>query len=299
MEQDDLTSHTDDRRPRGGHDETGAIAGRRRALAVIGGAGLAGLAAVAAACSPGTGAPASGGSGGSGATSTTAAVGSGGSGGTSTTADGASCSEIPDETAGPYPGDGSNGAQVLTQDGVVRSDIRSSFGSSTTTVDGIPLTVHLDVSDTSNGCDPLQGAAVYLWHADPQGRYSMYSNGVRDENSLRGVQVTDADGRVTFTTVVPGCYDGRWPHIHFEVYPDVGSITSARNAMKTTQLAFPTAMLSTAYAASSLYPTSTSNLSRVSLEDDNVFGDDDGVHQVATMTGDPTSGYTATLAVPV
>ncbi len=282
-----------------GHDraadaETVAIAGRRRALAIIGGAGLAGFAAVAAACSPGTADPVAGGSGGTDSTTTTAA------GGSSTTVDtGASCTKIPDETAGPYPGDGSNGQQVLTQDGVVRSDIRSSFGSSTTTVDGIPLTVHLDVSDTANGCDPLEGAAVYLWHADTQGRYSMYSNGVTNENYLRGVQVTDADGRVTFSTVVPGCYDGRWPHIHFEVYPDVGSITNARNSIKTSQLAFPMAMLTTAYASSSLYPTSTSNLSRVSLENDNVFGDDDGVHQVATMTGDPSSGYTATLAVPV
>jgi protocatechuate 3,4-dioxygenase beta subunit len=269
--------------------ETAAVAGRRRALAAIGGAGLAGIAALAAACSPGTD-PVSGGTD---LTTTTA-------GASSTTAVVAtSCSAIPEETAGPYPGDGSNGKQVLTQDGVVRSDIRSSFGSSTTTVDGIPLTVHLDVSDTANGCDPLQGAAVYLWHADPQGRYSMYSNGVTEEDYLRGVQVTDADGRVTFTTVVPGCYDGRWPHVHFEVYPDVASITNARNAITTSQLAFPKAMVTTAYASSSLYPTSTSNLSRVSLEDDNVFGDDDGVHQVATVTGDATSGYTATLAVPV
>ena len=37
--------------------------------------------------------------------------------------------EIPEETAGPYPGDGSNGANVLTESGVVRSDITSSFGS--------------------------------------------------------------------------------------------------------------------------------------------------------------------------
>ena len=173
-------------------------------------------------------------------------------------------------------------------------------GRSTTTVEGIPLTVHLDVSDTSNGCDPLAGAAVYLWHADTEGRYSMYSNGVTGENYLRGVQVSDADGRVTFTTVLPGCYDGRWPHIHFEVFPDLASITSARNSIKTSQLAFPSAMVADAYAAAgSSYPSSSSNLSRVSLTDDNVFGDDDGIHQVATVTGDPTSGYVATLAVPV
>ncbi len=282
------TSHQDDRR---------FLADRRRALTIIGGASLAGIVAAAAACSPdatdSTGTTTTAGDGST--TTSTAATGS-----STTVASDGTCSEIPDETAGPYPGDGSNGKQVLTQDGVVRSDIRSSFGASTTTVDGIPLTVHLDVSDTSAGCDPLVGAAVYLWHADPQGRYSMYSSGVTGENYLRGVQETDADGRVTFTTVLPGCYDGRWPHIHFEVYPDLASITSARNSVKTSQLAFPKAMVSAAYAAaSSSYPSSSSNLSRVSLEDDNVFGDDDGVHQVATVTGDPTTGYVATLAVPV
>lgn len=279
------------------HDDRRFLADRRQALTVIGGAGLAGILAVAAACSPDTSesaATTSTAADGS-TTSTTAATGS-----STTDASDGTCTEIPDETAGPYPGDGSNGKQVLTQDGVVRSDIRSSFGGSTTTVDGIPLTVHLDVSDTSNGCSPLVGAAVYLWHADTQGRYSMYSNGVTAENYLRGVQETDSFGRVTFTTVLPGCYDGRWPHIHFEVFPDLASITSARNSIKTSQLAFPAAMVADAYAAAgSSYPSSSSNLSRVSLTDDNVFGDDDGVHQVATVTGDPTSGYVATLAVPV
>lgn len=52
------------------------------------------------------------------------------------------CSLIPAETAGPYPGDGTNGPNVLTQSGIVRSDIRSSFGSAgTTTAPGTPLTV--------------------------------------------------------------------------------------------------------------------------------------------------------------
>src|SRR5262245_33798282 len=44
------------------------------------------------------------------------------------------CSLIPSETAGPYPGDGTNGPNVLTQSGIVRSDIRASFGSAGTTV---------------------------------------------------------------------------------------------------------------------------------------------------------------------
>lgn len=89
---------------------------------------------------------------------------------------------IPEETAGPYPGDGSNGPDVLTQDGIVRSDIRSSFGSSTTTAEGVPLTITLTVVDTSGGCTAMAGAAVYAWHCDRDGNYSMYSQGVTQEN---------------------------------------------------------------------------------------------------------------------
>ena len=84
----------------------------------------------------------------------------------------------------------------------------------------MPLTIKLKVYDT-NGDDvaPLAGAAVYLWHCNREGEYSMYSEAIADENYLRGVQETDDDGSVTFTSIFPAAYSGRWPHIHFEVYP--------------------------------------------------------------------------------
>ena len=72
--------------------------------------------------------------------------------------------EIPDETAGPYPGDGSNGPDVLEQSGIVRSDIRSSFGDSSGTAEGVPMTLELVVSDLANGGVPFEGVAVYVWH---------------------------------------------------------------------------------------------------------------------------------------
>ena len=222
---------------------------------------------------------------------------------TSTTVAGttaAECSTIPEETAGPYPGDGSNGPDVLSQDGVVRADIRSSFGSSTTTVDGVPARIQLTVVDATAGCTPMRGAAVYVWHADGQGRYSMYSSGVTGENFLRGVQATDADGVATFSSIVPGCYDGRWPHIHFEVYPSVADAVAATGRLVTSQIALPQDTCSTVYSsATSSYPSSTTNLSRVSLASDNVFGDDGGVHELATVTGNVTDGYTLALRVPV
>ena len=205
--------------------------------------------------------------------------------------------EIPDETAGPYPGDGSNGPDVLEQTGIVRDDIRSSIGS-TTAVDGVPLDFTLRITDMANGDAPFAGVAVYAWHCDAQGRYSMYTSGVENETWLRGVQVADDNGQVTFRSVVPGCYTGRWPHIHFEVYPDVDSINDASNAIATSQLAFPQNMVDAVYQLPA-YDGSASNLSQLTLATDNVFGEDGGALQLATVSGDAAAGYTATLVARV
>ena len=152
---------------------------------------------------------------------------------------GASCAVIPEETAGPFPGDGSNGPDILSQSGVVRQDIRSSFGTSTTVAEGIPLTIKLTIQDTAENCAPLAGAAVYAWHCDRDGQYSMYSQAVANENYLRGVQAAGDDGVVTFTSIFPGCYSGRWPHIHFEVYPSLDTATTVDNKIATSQIALP------------------------------------------------------------
>lgn len=119
------------------------------------------------------------------------------------------CSTIPEETAGPYPGDGSNGVNALSQSGIVRRDIRGSFGSLSGTAAGIPLTVKLTLVGSTVSCEPLVGYALYLWHCDRDGSYSLYT--IANQNYLRGVQETDANGQVTFTTIFPGCYSGRWP----------------------------------------------------------------------------------------
>jgi protocatechuate 3,4-dioxygenase beta subunit len=251
------------------------LVGRRRALAVLGGTALAALAGCAA-NSSGT----------SSASSSSAAPGTVGD-----------VDVIPRETAGPYPADGSNGKNVLTESGVVRSDIRSSFGSSTTTAEGVPLTIRLTLVE-ADGDTPIEGAAVYLWHCNRDGQYSMYDRAVADENYLRGVQSSAADGTVTFTSVFPACYSGRWPHIHFEVYASVDEATAAGRILATSQLALPEGTCSTVYATSG-YEQSVSNLSRVSLTRDMVFGDDGGISQLATMTGDVTSGYTAALTVGI
>lgn len=205
--------------------------------------------------------------------------------------------EVPDETAGPYPGDGSNGINVLDDSGIVRRDIRSSFGSSTTTAQGVPLEIRLTVRDAATGAI-LPGAAVYLWHCNNQGQYSLYSSGLENENYLRGVQQVDDAGTVTFTSIFPGCYDGRWPHIHFEVYSDVATAVASGPIVKTSQIALPQEACAAVYATTG-YEQSTSNLSRTSLSSDNVFGEDGGIHQLATMSGTAATGFTASLTIAV
>ncbi len=263
---------------------------RRRVLKLIGySAATVGLFGVAA-CMPGaTSSP-------TGAGSTPGAT----SGAGSTTGTGGECAttEIPPETAGPYPGDGSNGPDVLSQSGVVRQDIRSSFGSSNTAAPGVLLRMNFHLQDLANGCAPMAGAAAYAWHCDQAGRYSMYSEGVENENYLRGVQKADDDGIVTFTSIFPACYSGRWPHVHFEIYPSLAEATDVAKKIATSQLAFPKDICDEVYATSG-YEQSVQNMGNVSLEDDGVFGEDDGINQLGVMSGSVANGLTVDLVVPV
>jgi protocatechuate 3,4-dioxygenase beta subunit len=255
---------------------------RRLALGMFGAAGLATLVGCGGSDTP----PPS-------AAPTTA----GSSAAAGTTAAPATCAEITQETAGPFPGDGSNGPNVLNQSGIVRSDIRSSFGPASGVAQGVPLTINLTIIDTSKSCAPYAGAAVYLWQCDVAGRYSMYSQGVTRENYLRGVQEANASGVVTFKSVFPGAYSGRWPHAHFEVYPALGRATTSTNKVSTSQLALPADACAAVYASPG-YGQSGTTLRRMSLGSDSVFRDG-YAQQLAIVTGSVADGYVANLTVPV
>jgi protocatechuate 3,4-dioxygenase beta subunit len=222
---------------------------------------------------------------------------------TTTTPTSASCTTIPEETAGPYPGDGSNSsssgiANALALSGIVRSDIRSSIAGASGTASGVPLTVTLQLVNSSGACAGLAGYAIYLWHCDALGRYSMYSSGVTGENYLRGVQETDTNGQAVFTTIFPGCYSGRWPHMHFEVYRSLTTATSWTNKLRTSQLALPESDCIEVYTHASGYSGSLTNLGRISLAGDNIFND--GVDtQLASVSGSVAAGYAATLEVAI
>jgi len=260
--------------------------GRRRVLQLFAGAGLAGLLAACGDSGGGTTSTAAGGS--TAATTTKAAA--------ATTAAGASTSPIPEETAGPFPGDGSNGVNVLAQSGIVRGDIRSSFGASTTIAAGVPLDIEFTVTDAATG-RPLSGAAVYVWHCDQVGNYSLYSSGVEEENYLRGVQPVADDGTVVFTSIFPGAYSGRWPHIHFEVYPSLDEAVAAGSPKATSQIALPEDACQAAYATTG-YEQSVTSLAQTSLETDMVFSDG-WDHELGTVTGTAANGMKVALNVPV
>lgn len=233
-------------------------------------------------------------------TTTTTGTGSGSGTGTTTGA-GATCSVAPDETAGPYPADGStasnNSYNVLALSGIVRSDIRSSIGSSTQ-VGGVPLTIAITLTNASASCAPLSGYAIYLWHCTQDGNYSVYTTSNIADNHLRGVQATDTNGTVTFTTVVPGCYADRMPHLHLEVYPSLAAASNARNAIKTTQLAFPTAVLSSIYNANAGYSASVRNLASMSFATDSVFSDGTDL-EMTTVQANSDGGYAASITLSI
>lgn len=277
-----LDRPTEDVEDQGLAFDVATVVSRRGALGVLG-AGT--VTAILAACS-------------SGAATTDAATGSssGASDGGGTASGPSDLTEMPAETAGPYPGDGSNGADVLETSGVERSDLRTSIDSDTT-AEGVPLQITMTLIDMAGGDVPMTGAAVYLWHCDAAGRYSMYSEGVEDETYLRGVQVTDEAGSVTFTSIVPACYSGRWPHLHFEVFPDPESIVDAANAILTSQVALPEAEVRGVYDLAE-YAGSTANLDQVTLESDNVFADG-WEQQLATFTGSLEQGYALSIDVPI
>lgn len=266
--------------------DLGTLLDRRKALSL---AGLGASAFVLAACSSENSATSSSAS----ASATSASA----SPGASATATATYATEMPDETAGPYPGDGSNGQDVLEVTGVERSNITTSIGS-TEKVAGVPLTLNLQVIDMANGNKPMANAAVYVWHCDAQGNYSMYSEGFTDQTWLRGVQVTDAEGKVTFETIVPGCYAGRWPHIHFEVFSSIDDIVDSTRAILTSQMAVPQGICDKVFALDS-YSGSAANLAQITLETDNVFSDGWDM-QLLPLTGSTDAGYTSdVLPVPI
>jgi protocatechuate 3,4-dioxygenase beta subunit len=225
--------------------------GRRTAIATLGAAG----AALALGC--GTDTP----------TSPTPATPTGD---TPTGGTPATCTVTPTETVGPFPS--------LTD--LFRSDVREGRP-------GTPLALTITIVNTNANCSPVQNAAVEIWQCDAAGTYSQYGTQAA-QTYLRGIQITNASGQVTFTTIYPGWYQGRATHIHVEVTLNGASV-------KVTQIAFPEAVTAGVYAtgvyaARGQNPTSNAR--------DGIFADSLDA-ELATVSGDPATALTATFQVGV
>jgi protocatechuate 3,4-dioxygenase beta subunit len=120
--------------------------------------------------------------------------------------DAARCTRTAEETAGPF----------YFEVDRVRSDIREGR-------DGAPLRLGVRVRDLGNGCKPISNAVVDVWHCDATGSYSEPG-----ETYLRGLQVTNRDGIVEFTTIYPGWYPGRTVHIHAKVHLDKRTVLTTQ-----------------------------------------------------------------------
>lgn len=281
---------------------------RRQALGLIGSAAGA---AVVIGCGAGgelastTTTTLAGTTSGSGSSSSSPSSGSG----TSTTG---SCTRAAEETNGPFPADGSNTnngsvVDVLTDARIIRQDIRSDLDGSDTQA-GTPMTLTMSLLNLNGSCAALAGYYVYISHCSAKGNYSQYSGSMNGGDYsaytfFRGVQVSDHNGQVRFTTIFPGRYSGRATHIHYEVYAPGANVGTgnftAKTQKATSQLAFPATATDgsgSPYTNTTLYPNSASNNTQNSS--DNVFSDGTST-ELLTISGDNSSGYSASITVTI
>jgi protocatechuate 3,4-dioxygenase beta subunit len=204
----------------------------------------------------------------------------------------------PIEIKGPFPADGSNGRprpiDALAMEGIARSDIRGSFAGMDGLAEGVLLDLELRLVEVGT-CARRPRVAVYLWQNDAAGDYSLYNR--TDVNYLRGLQPAEGEGRVNFSTIIPGCYGGRYPHCHFEVFASTEAALRREEPLLVSQLAFPETECRTIYRDDARYGESLRNLEQLPLSRDFVFGDTGAAGQIVAMTGDPARGYRGTATI--
>ncbi|MDI3321515.1 intradiol ring-cleavage dioxygenase [Pinibacter soli] len=193
-----------------------------------------------------------------------------------------SCSVSPTETEGPFP--------TKQPSSYVRSDITKGDGI------GSPLTAKITIVNGNNNCTALAGAIVDIWHCDVDGNYSEYggtqmqSTNFQSVHWLRGRQVTDANGLVTFKSIFPGWYQGRATHIHVHVYNASGT------SLLVTQIAFPDALAITVNSTGSAYGYAKGTSGYTYNNADNVFSDS-VAKEMATVTGSVDKGFDLSITI--
>ncbi len=185
----------------------------------------------------------------------------------------------PEKTIGPY----------FVEEGLERSDITTDPATGTRSA-GVPLRLDWTLVDEDAGCAPLVGAQVDVWHADAGGLYSDEAGeGTAGVKNLRGHQITDANGRVAFTTIYPGWYRGRTVHIHVRI-----RIRDASGAVVydfVTQVFFDDALTDQVYAVA---PYAARGARDTRNAADRIYGSDVPTVQLA-LSGSTSAGYSGSF----
>ncbi|KAJ1560589.1 hypothetical protein HK405_006576 [Cladochytrium tenue] len=126
-----------------------------------------------------------------------------------------SCTADPEITAGPYYING-----FIRRDNIMEDQA------------GFPLLLEISFMDIAT-CSALEGAAIEFWNCNATGTYSGFDGATAclhgsgsgssscmtsQETFLRGWVYTDSNGVAEMTTVYPGFYEGRAPHIHMAIH---------------------------------------------------------------------------------
>jgi protocatechuate 3,4-dioxygenase beta subunit len=198
----------------------------------------------------------------------------------------ASCSATLEGEEGPYFVDDS-------ASGYERSDILSNLDG-TETQTGVPPTLTIYVYDSEKSCTAMGDVQVDIWHCNALGIYSAESSeSTVGQSWLRGYQLTDATGKVSFTTIIPGWYEGRTTHIHLRLrssYDDTD--TSGSNTM---QVFFDQTLVDT--IDTTISPYSTHGANSTTNASDRVYSQQEDGTTLLTLSGSTSAGYKATLNV--
>ena len=181
---------------------------------------------------------------------------------------------------------------------------------------GVPLKLTINVFDSNNGCKPLNGVAIDIWHANAHGLYSDESSqqagggttggNTSADNWLRGYQITGKDrgfkhkpvhGQVNFTTIWPGWYTGRAIHIHVRIRKL--SHSGATIAGYTTQIFFSDAANDHVLTGAAPYNTRSPQTDPTTDESDTVLSSAEVATNVVKPTGSIKRGYAASFNVIV
>ncbi len=175
--------------------------------------------------------------------------------------------------------------------GYLRSNILSNLDG-TNIQAGIPLALTICVYDSKNSCAAMQGVQVDIWHCNASGVYSSESSeSTVGQSWLRGYQITDANGKVSFTTIIPGWYSGRTTHIHLRFRSTYDQ--TSNSGSNTAQVFFDQTLVNT--LDTTVAPYSSEGVNPTTNAGDRVYSTQESGTTLLTLTGSNAAGYTATF----